>query len=72
MYIVGFKHNGNGIDWLRDPIHAVSYSHIKDAESDAGPECDAVIRQQGILQYRGGKVPTLINYEVRIRFIRCR
>lgn len=72
MYIVGFKHNGNGIDWLRDPISIVSKQHIKDAENEAGPECDAIIRQRGILHYRGGKVPYQTSKEIRIRFIRIR
>jgi len=70
MYIVGFKHNGNGIDWLREPISIVSNKHIKDAEKEAGAECDAIIRQRGILHYMGGKVPYLTNAEIRIRFIR--
>jgi len=71
-YIVGFKHNGCGIDWLREPISIASKQHIKDAESEAGPECDAIIRQPGILLYRGGKVPTIELLVVRIRFIRKR
>jgi len=70
MYIVGFKHNGNGIDWLRDPIHAVSYHHVSTAENESGPECDAIIRQSGILRYKAGKVPQLTELVIRIRFIR--
>ncbi len=70
MYIVGFKHNGKGIDWLREPIHAVSYEHVKLAESEAGNECDAIIRQPGILKYISGRVPYIQHTEIRIRFIK--
>ena len=71
QYIVGFKHNGHGIDWLREPITVVSYQHIKNAETEAGPECDAIIRQRGILMYKVGKPPFISITTVRIRFMRC-
>ena len=70
MYSVGFKHNGCGIDWLREPITVASYQHIKNAENEAGKECDAIIRQQGIMPYTAGKVPYYGKLEIRIRFIR--
>jgi hypothetical protein len=70
-YIVGFKHNGNGIDWLHEPINTVSENHIKSAEIEAGPECDAITRQPGIMPYKAGKVPYLQCLQIRIRFIRC-
>ena len=47
QYIVGFRHIDTGIDWLREPITVASYQHIRNAENEAGTECDAIIRQQG-------------------------
>jgi hypothetical protein len=69
-YIVGMKYNGDGIDWYRDAVPIESNQHIKDAENEAGPECDAIIRQQGIMPYRAWKVPYYGKLEIRIRFIR--
>ena len=62
-YIVGFKYNGNGIDWLRDPITIVDEQHIKDAEREAGPEADAVIRSGGFV-YKTGKPPLYQSFRV--------
>ena len=70
MYIVGFKHNGCGIDWLREPITVVSNQHIKDAEREAGPEADAILRQPGQLHYKQGKPPYFKQLVVKIRFIK--
>lgn len=69
-YITGFKHNGNGVDWLRDPITVVDEQHIKDAEREAGPEVDAVIRSSGLFVYKAGKVP--FYNEIRIHRIKKR
>jgi len=67
-YITGFKHNGNGIDWLRDPITVVDEQHIKDAEQEAGSEVDAVIRSSGLFVYKQGRPPRL--REIRIHRIK--
>lgn len=70
MYIVGFKHNGNGIDWLREAIEINNFSEIKQYEISEGPQVDAVYRRPGILKHISGKAPFYHKKEIRIRFIK--
>lgn len=68
LYITGFKHNGNGIDWLRDPITVVDEQHIKDAEREQGSEVDVITRSSGLFVYRMGNPPYYS--EIRVHRIR--
>jgi hypothetical protein len=69
MFIVGFKHNGNGIDWLREPITVVDEQHIKNAEAEAGQEVDAIIRSSGLFVAKIGNPPELTQIRIhRIKY----